>query len=97
MSQAIFDGLTRRAALLTLGAAGLAGLRGSTATEAEDRQRNRKKCNVNKLCKRQVEQCIDVLKPTCDGGPECEAIVEFCCPSFGSCDPAGFIDCISPP
>jgi hypothetical protein len=96
MSYAILDGLTRRAALLTLGAAGLAGLRGSTATEAETRQRTKKKCDVEKLCKRQTGQCIDLLKPTCNGDPECEGFVKLCCPKFGKCDPVGFIACISP-
>jgi hypothetical protein len=33
MSHAIFDGLTRRAVFMTLGAVGLAGLRGSSSAE----------------------------------------------------------------
>ena len=97
MNYSIFDGLTRRAALLTLGAVGLAGLGGSTATEAENRHRNRKKCDVKKLCKRQKGQCIDSFAAICQGESECEAIVEFCCSAFGNCDPAGFFDCITPP
>jgi hypothetical protein len=96
MSYAILDGLTRRAALLTLGAVGLAGLRGSTATEAETRQRNTKKCDVEKLCTRQTGQCIDFLKPLCEGDPECEGLIKFCCQKLGKCDPVGFNVCISP-
>ena len=96
MSHGIFDGLTRRAAFLTLGAVGLAGLRGSPATEAENRTRNTKSCDVEKLCKKQQRQCIDLLKPTCNGEPECEALIKLCCPALGNCDPVGFIACISP-
>ena len=96
MSHAIFDGLARRAAFMTLGAVGLAGLRGSSSAEAENRQRNRKKCDVNELCKKQQGQCIAFLKPVCNGDPECEAIATTCCPAFGNCDPVGLILCIAP-
>src|SRR5215213_3649375 len=94
MSYAIFDGLTRRTAFLTLGAAGLAGLGRSTPTDAKTRHKNRKKGkkeDPKKLCKKQPAQCTASLTPVCQGSAECIAKAQLCCASFRSCDPAGFL------
>src|SRR4051794_4698237 len=91
MNQAAFDivahGLSRRASLATLGAAGLAALAQPVATEAK------KKKKAKNPCAKQTQQCIDVATPTCSGDPDCEAAVEQCCQIAGVCEPLNFLVC----
>jgi hypothetical protein len=101
MSHAMFDRLTRRTAFLTLGAAGLAGVKGVPATDAKNKHKNKhkktKKVDVNSLCKKQRGQCITTLTPTCQGDAQCAAKAQTCCQALGICDPAGFLLCVLSP
>jgi hypothetical protein len=101
MSHAMFDRLTRRTAFLTLGAAGLAGVKGVPATDAKNKHKNKhkktKKVDVNSLCATQTEPCITGLTPVCEGVADCVAKVQTCCQALGICDPAGFLLCVLSP
>lgn len=86
-----FDALTRRASLLTLGAAGLASL--GTPGVASARKK-RKKGDVNALCKQQVSQCLAFFIPLCGATASCLARFNLCCPQLGTCNFSGFNDCL---
>jgi hypothetical protein len=85
-----FDALTRRASLMALGAAGISAM---GQTDRMSAKKKRKKGDVNKLCKRQVSQCLDFYLPQCEDGA-CLARFNRCCPQFGTCNFFGFYDCI---
>jgi len=93
-----FATVTRRAAIWTLGAAGLA-IPGN-ANAKKDRKK-RKNGDVNKLCKKQVGRCVTVFTAACQGLPEegvpqCLEFVERCCPLLGSCKTTEFLGCSFP-
>jgi hypothetical protein len=95
-----FDAITRRAALMTLGSAGLATLAGLTQPMAADakkknrnKNKNKNKGDVNKRCKKQVGQCTITLAPLCEGNEDCPAILA-CCSFLGACNVTGFFDCL---
>jgi hypothetical protein len=95
-----FDTLTRRASLLTLGSAGVAAALGiPTVTSAKKKHgkgKNKGKSgDPNALCKKQVGQCTDFFEAACQGNPDCLATVDRCCPTLGSCDLAGFFECVA--
>ncbi len=91
MESVSLDALTRRASLMALGAAGLAGLANSNIAGAKKRK---KKGDVNKLCKKQVGQCTTLLTAACGDQPTCPALVA-CCSSFGTCNATEFITCFN--
>jgi hypothetical protein len=87
MNRGVFYAMTRRASFITLGTAGLAALAHPITTDAKkNRKKNRNEVDVNKLCKKQVGQCIDALTVTCEDDPECLEDVERCCPLLKDCD-----------
>lgn len=99
MDTRTFDAMTRRASLLTLGAAGLATL-GSLwrPLAAGARKRNGKKAKkenkkFDQRCKKQVGPCESVLTANCNGDPGCLRGVP-CCSFFGKCDGVGFVTCV---
>jgi hypothetical protein len=85
MTEAAFDtmarGLSRRASLATLGAAGLLALANPMATDAKKKKKAKDKC------KQQTQQCIDVFTPDCAGDPGCVAGVTDACQLAGLCEP----------
>jgi hypothetical protein len=92
----IGDVLSRRGVLrgATLGTFGLGlGLAGPLAIDAK-KKKHKKKGDVNKLCKTQVVQCVDLLSVTCAGDPDCLNTVQTCCPVLGTCNIGGFFACI---
>jgi hypothetical protein len=101
MTVQTFDRLTRRASLLTFGMAGMARLTGSLAADAKrhhKKRKKRKKGDATKLCKLQVDQCIEDATINCQTLPEeripqCLAAVDLCCPILGTCDFDGFFLC----
>jgi hypothetical protein len=106
MDARAFDAITRRASLLTLGAAGLAtlGLTGEAGARKRNgngkrnngkNRKNRKqnKGDANKRCKQQVPECEAILAPLCEGQENCDEIVA-CCSSLGQCNVTGFFDCL---
>lgn len=98
MEPRTFDALTRRASLLTLGTAGLAALSlplTGAARKKNRKNRNKKKGDVNKFCKTQVEQCETFVLPLCEdiNDPECVEVLA-CCAPLGSCDFDGFVACL---
>jgi hypothetical protein len=91
-----FDALTRRASLVAVGGAGLTALTLSDPAPAKKKKKkNKKKGDVNKLCKTQVQVCVDALTQECGEpvNPICQAIIDQCCPKFGTCDFTGFFTC----
>ncbi len=83
--------LTRRASLVALSAAGL----GATMSPLAARDKKKKKPDVNKLCKPQVDQCEASFTALCAGGDaECLAILG-CCESLGACDFTSFAVCLA--
>jgi hypothetical protein len=87
-----FDAWTRRASLLTLGIAGLGTL---GAPLADAKKRKKKKGDVNKFCKTQVEPCVTLLPESCGGNEECIEAMTACCAFLGTCDYLGLVDCIA--
>lgn len=87
------SGLTRRASLVALGAAGL-----SAAIPPRAAKGKKKKGKANKRCKPQVAQCQAFFALECGGdvtAPECAALVT-CCESLGTCNFDGLITCLQP-
>lgn len=76
-------GLSRRASLLSLGAAGVA--------VAAPRPLAAKK-SPNFRCKRQVGQCQSSLFLVCEG-PVCPVAID-CCDSLATCNFTGFVACL---
>jgi hypothetical protein len=92
------DTLTRRASLLTLGTAGLiAELARPFAVSARKKhgKSKGKKVDPDKLCKKQIQQCLDFLTPKCGEDARCVATANLCCPVLGDCEFAGFFDCVA--
>lgn len=92
MHRGVFHALTRRASLLTIGAA----LSDPVASDAKKRRRKKKGKNgdVFKFRKKQADQCLDFFLPLCGDDLICQATVETCCPEVGQCDFTGFIVCL---
>jgi len=90
MDDVTFDALSRRASLLTLGPAGVAALASPIAASAK--KKKKKKGDVNKLCKKQVQPCLDFLTAACAGEPSCLAVLG-CCSILGSCNTTQFLTC----
>ena len=86
------SGLTRRASLVALGAAGLSVAVSPRATKGK------KKGKANKRCKPQVAQCQSFFTGQCEGdvnAPDCAARVK-CCELLGTCNFDGLITCLQP-
>jgi hypothetical protein len=93
MDHRSFAALTRRASLTTLSAAGVAALAAPRAGVTK-KKRKKKKFDVNKLCKQQVDQCATAAAVDCAGDPECIAATNLCCQELASCDFAGLFTCL---
>lgn len=84
MNRSILTSFSRRASLLTLGAAGLASAAVPHAAGAKKKHKKQgKELSATALCKKQVGQCIDFFTPACLGNPDCLATARRCCPSLG--------------
>jgi hypothetical protein len=81
-------GVSRRASLLALGAAGLAGAFAGARVETANAKHSKNPC------KKQTDQCVSVFTPGCAGDPDCLATLDRCCPIIGRCDFNGFFDCV---
>lgn len=93
MADGFVAALTRRTALMMLGAAGMTALTRPLAASAK-KQHKKKNGDVNKLCKRQVDPCISTFTPACDD-PFCVVTFRRCCQFFGTCNVTGFITCVA--
>ena len=104
MSEQPFDALTRRAvgdvsrraSLLTIGATGLAALRGGSLTAAAKNHKQKKKNDkknaqqrAEQECEEQVTQCRSIL--TSIGGIPVNQLT--CCEFLGTCDFPNFSLC----
>jgi hypothetical protein len=92
MDSVVFDALTRRASLISAGAAGFAALAHPIAADGKKKKR-KKKGDVNKLCKQEVNDCVTVLTAACEDAM-CVAAVQLCCPELATCDFTGLVACI---
>ena len=95
MNNGSFDALTRRASIVTLGAAGLAAtLGGSFTADAKKKGgKNKKKKTCTNPCPAQVASCTTALTNICAGDPGCQDSIA-CCSSLGTCDVSGFLACV---
>jgi hypothetical protein len=84
MDPVSFDAFTRRASLVAAGVAGLTAFANPIAADGKKKKR-KKNGDVNKLCKPQVAQCEAAFDL-----PNAQA----CCAILGTCDIAGFFDCL---
>ena len=92
-SRTILTRLTRRASLVSLGAAGITAAIPPLASQA-----GKKKGDANKRCKKQVAPCKSFFTLQCGdaaNSPECAAVLA-CCESLKTCNFAGFVTCLSP-
>lgn len=112
MNHQAFDDLTeraarnisRRASLLTLGAAGVtSALSAPISADAKKnkRNKNKKKCKKKcpkpeELCAPQVEDCRLVVSAVCGDEPGCDHLID-CCETFASCDVGTFLACLNTP
>ncbi len=92
MDNNTFDALTRRASLMTLGVAGLAGIAGPLGAEAK------KKGKGNDKCKKQVDKCRSGVAQLCEvvfaeDAALCVPIFESCCEFLKSCNAAQAFAC----
>jgi hypothetical protein len=92
MDSGSFDALTRRASLLTLGAAGLAGVAVPMVGLAK-KKKKKKKGDVNKFCKQQVSDCQTFVTVQCAGNPDCLDALP-CCDPLATCDFGGWLNCL---
>jgi hypothetical protein len=90
-----FDRMTRRASLMTLGAAGLAGFTALARPVAADakKKHKKKKADVNKLCKKQPGAWTSYLLTNGDGTPAQRQALNACGSKLGTCDFSGFWSC----
>lgn len=94
MSDIAFDAITRRASLLGLSAAGLAGLAEPLSGAAKKKgKKKKKKFDINTFCKPQADQCETAIGATCGGNPECAAAL-VCCQDLATCDFNAFFACV---
>lgn len=89
LSRTSMTRLSRRASLVTLGAASLS----SAIPPLAARDKKKKKSDVNKRCKPQVDQCEAIFNIFCNGNLECLAGIR-CCESLSTCDFNGFATCL---
>lgn len=95
MNDRAFDTWSRRASLLTLGAAGLAGLAAPRATGAKKKGKK----NGDKKCKKQVGACRTGLADLCEvvfGADDVAACLELfgpCCDFLKGCNTAQAFAC----
>jgi hypothetical protein len=92
MDPVSFDALTRRASLISMGAAGLVAFAQPDAAKSKKKHK-KKKGDVNKLCKEEVSDCLAVLTAVCEDAA-CVAVVQLCCPKLATCDFAGHLNCV---
>lgn len=90
-----FDALTRRASLMTLGVAGLAGIAGPL--EAKAKNKKGKGDNLKK-CKKQVAKCRSGIAQLCEvvfaeDAELCVPIFEPCCEFLKNCNAAQAFAC----
>jgi len=95
MDRVSFDALTRRASILTLGGAGLAGLATLMTPLATDAKKKRgRNVDVNKRCKQQVAEWTAFAPSLCSEGPDCDALIA-CGAQLATCDFTGFLVCVN--
>lgn len=87
-----FDALTRRASLLSLGAAGVRALAGPLVADAK---KNKIKKKARQKCQNQAGQCLAFLSVSCGTDTSCVESAQQCCPLIGTCDFAGFVACLA--
>jgi hypothetical protein len=84
MNEAAFDtiarGVSRRASLAALSAAGLIAVANPLSTKAKKKKKSKNKCAA------QEQQCLDTVTPLCAGDPDCEHVVAEVCPLAGLCE-----------
>jgi hypothetical protein len=85
--------VSRRASLMTVGAAGVATLVRPLSSEAKKKGKSAGK-KAKQKCQKQTGQCTTFLNPICAGDPTCLAKAQECCGFAGSCDVNGFFDCV---
>jgi hypothetical protein len=91
-----FDALTRRASLMTLGVAGLAGIAGPLEAKAKNKKKG--KGDNLKKCKKQVDTCRSGIAQLCEvvfaeDAAECIPFFEPCCEFLKSCNAAQAFAC----
>jgi hypothetical protein len=93
-------GISRRASLMSLGAAGIVALANPLTGEArKSGKKNRKKCKSKTSqqeedrCPGQVEPCTDFLDTFCGGRPEC-LDHSACCAFLETCEVNTFLTCL---
>jgi hypothetical protein len=109
MPQRSLDAFTRRASLVSLGAAALAAAATPFRTEAKKNQRKSKSANRREQecqldlavcttqganCATQVTECTAFLTTICGSEPECQPAIA-CCSFLASCDVASFVTCLA--
>jgi hypothetical protein len=100
VARAAATGVSRRASLLTLGAAGLTALAVPSLAGAKKNKKNTTKKKAKQKCQKQEGQCVVSVLTLCEGNPDpdaCAAQVEACCQFTASCDIVGFFNCLSTP
>lgn len=102
MTDRIVAALSRRASLLTLGAAGtVAAFAPLTADARKKKNRNKnqnKKVNkkARQKCQNQIEQCNDLVIAQCgEENEECIAEGLVCCEFLSDCNFTGFLGCLT--
>jgi hypothetical protein len=91
MDHHAFAALTRRASLLSLGAAGVGALAGHLAVDAKKKNRSKIKKKARQKCQNQAGQCLAFLSVSCGNDTSCVVSAQLCCPLVGNCDFGGFV------
>jgi hypothetical protein len=94
MIEQSFDVLTRRAALLGVGA-GVLALAGPLSAGAKKNKNKKIKKKAKKKCQNQVGQCEAVLLQACAGEQSCIDAQLPCCVALATCDLLGLYACIN--
>ncbi len=92
MGNVSFDGFTRRASLVSLGAAGMAVLASPVTAAAKNKKK--KKGDVNKRRKQQAADWLALIQAECPD-PACLIAFGACAEPLKSCNFSGFITCFS--
>jgi hypothetical protein len=96
VNERVFAALSRRASLLTLGAARSAAELKPATADAKNKNRNSKvKKKAKQKCEQQVGPCNDFVITQCDAADEaCISRRLACCAFLGACDVTGLLTCL---
>jgi hypothetical protein len=98
LAQHTAHGISRRASILTLGAAGVAAaLSAPSIADAKKKKCKKNTCpSLEEICAPLVEECTDTVAAICPPNTDCSRLSN-CCEDFETCNVGAFVRCLATP